>query len=119
MPKGRPFPKGQSGNPAGRPPVPAEVRARWRLFTNEVMDALSARLHEPGVSIEQLKSLLESSGDRIGMLTARDDAHVESTETTALSGILSLQTLTEAQRTKVLDDFHERQMTRETQDADK
>lgn len=44
---GRPFEKGRSGNPGGRPTVPAEVRERARTYTIEAIDALAVDLqHE-------------------------------------------------------------------------
>jgi hypothetical protein len=114
MPKGRPFTKDDPRiNREGRAPIPAELKSRGRALTHEIMDAISARMKKPDVTLEQLKALLESVGDRIGMLPARDAATVESTETGALTGLLGLETLTEAQRTKALDDFHRRQLAKE------
>jgi len=41
MLKGKPFQKGQSGNPRGRPRVPEEVREMARAHTEEAIKALA------------------------------------------------------------------------------
>ena len=51
MPRGRPFRKGQSGNPGGRPKEVAEVRAQ-------------ARKHGPA-AIKKLVELLKSGDERV------------------------------------------------------
>lgn len=39
-PRGKPFAKGQSGNPGGRPPIPVEVREAARALTTLALDTL-------------------------------------------------------------------------------
>lgn len=41
MPRGRPFEKGRSGNPGGRPKVAAEVRELARQYTDVAIKALT------------------------------------------------------------------------------
>lgn len=43
---GRPFPKGVSGNPSGRPKVLAEVRELARKYTEEAIDTLASIMRD-------------------------------------------------------------------------
>lgn len=45
---GRPFAKGQSGNPGGRPRLPAELRERAQSVTADMLDTLIALAKDPG-----------------------------------------------------------------------
>lgn len=43
----KPFPKGKSGNPGGRPKVPAEVREAARTYTSEALATLAEIMTNP------------------------------------------------------------------------
>ena len=45
---GRPFAKGQSGNPGGRPKLPAELRERAQAVTADMLDTLIALAKDTG-----------------------------------------------------------------------
>ncbi len=45
---GRPFTKGQSGNPGGRPRQPAELRERAQSYSVEAIDTLRALMADAG-----------------------------------------------------------------------
>lgn len=45
---GRPFAKGQSGNPGGRPRLPAELRERAQAVTADMIDVLIALAKDTG-----------------------------------------------------------------------
>ena len=44
---GKPFQKGQSGNPGGRPKVPEELREAFRANSQDACDALCKILKDP------------------------------------------------------------------------
>lgn len=49
-PIGRPFPKGQSGNPGGRPREVGDLRSLAREHTQEALDTLTAIMQDDNVS---------------------------------------------------------------------
>src|ERR1019366_5223191 len=61
LPIGRPWHKGQSGNPGGRPAVAAEVKAEARRHTKEALDRLVywMRSDDPQASIRAAMALLD------------------------------------------------------------
>ncbi len=44
---GRPFAKGQSGNPGGRPRIPEELKSRAQAYSVEALDTLHALMRDP------------------------------------------------------------------------
>lgn len=59
MPRGRPFPKGTSGNPGGRPAELGQFRALCREKTPEALNALSVAMADPDHAVAAAKVLLE------------------------------------------------------------
>lgn len=47
-PRGRPFAKGQSGNPGGRPKIPDSVRDACRAHTDQAIATLAEVMSDPG-----------------------------------------------------------------------
>jgi len=58
---GKPWQKGQSGNPGGRPRIAADVKAEARKHTNEALDRLVfwMRSEDPQASIRAATALLD------------------------------------------------------------
>jgi hypothetical protein len=56
MPRGRPFPKGKSGNPGGRPVIPVDVRALANERTPQAMEHLWAII-EKGKGMVKLEAI--------------------------------------------------------------
>ena len=60
---GRPFTKGRSGNPGGRPKLPAELRERAQAYSVEALDtlrALMADVSQPGsVRVASASAILD------------------------------------------------------------
>ena len=54
---GRPFQKGQSGNPGGRPKIMAEVREAARAHTKAAIDALVANLTDENGNVRNTATL--------------------------------------------------------------
>lgn len=60
-PKGKPFKPGQSGNPAGRKPVPPDVKAIWEANTVPAAQKLVALMNcgEPELELKAAMALLD------------------------------------------------------------
>jgi hypothetical protein len=52
--RGKPFKAGESGNPAGRPPIPADIRALKEQRKREVQEFLCAVYVKPIGEIEEI-----------------------------------------------------------------
>src|SRR5262245_26027894 len=61
---GRPFKKGQSGNPGGRPKVVAEIKDLARRHTDEALDTLAAIMRNPKASAAARVSAANAILDR-------------------------------------------------------
>lgn len=55
---GRGFKPGQSGNPGGRPPIPADIRVKAAKFT--------------GRALERIVELIESSDERVAFMASKE-----------------------------------------------
>lgn len=55
---GKPFPKGQSGNPSGRKPIPEDVKAALKALTP--------------VAVRRLGELLESDNERVAVEAVKE-----------------------------------------------
>lgn len=65
--RGRPFPPGVSGNPSGRPKIPAEVRDAARAHTVEALETLARLMREgdtDGVRLRAAEALLDRAWGR-------------------------------------------------------
>jgi hypothetical protein len=62
--RGRPFKKGQSGNPGGRPAGYAEMQALARSYTREAFDALRAGLRDKRQRVIAAQIILERGWGR-------------------------------------------------------
>lgn len=60
---GRPFPKGKSGNPSGRPRLPEELRACLTLAMSKAQEAAPA-------AVDRLVQLLKSDDERVALKAA-------------------------------------------------
>ena len=76
MPRGRPFKKGQSGNPGGRPAAIAEVRDLAREQTEESMKALVSIRDDtkapPAARVSAANSLLDRGWGRTTQVISGD-----------------------------------------------
>lgn len=65
---GKPFAKGQSGNPGGRPKLPAELRERAQAVTADMLDVLIALARDPvqsgAVRVSAANSVLDRGHGR-------------------------------------------------------
>lgn len=65
---GKPFAKGRSGNPGGRPRLPVELRARAQAVTGDMLDTLVALARDPGqpgnVRVSAANSVLDRGHGR-------------------------------------------------------
>lgn len=64
-PEGRRFQKGRSGNPGGRPKVPAEVKEAFRALTMDALKTLQDALSEGGpVAVKAAEVILDRGWGR-------------------------------------------------------
>jgi hypothetical protein len=61
---GKPFQKGQSGNPGGRPKVVAEIKDLARKHTDEALETLAAIMRNPKASASARVSAANALLDR-------------------------------------------------------
>jgi hypothetical protein len=106
-PRGRPFTKGESGNPGGRPKVggAAEFRQLARQAAATFLDALVAKAEAQQLSFEQLTAALDNAATRGGCLTDERQAEIDGKRLHALGEILAGLHLTAEHRTQILADY--------------
>jgi hypothetical protein len=82
-PRGRPFPKGSSGNPKGRPKEHEDVKLAARTYTRESIERLAfwMRSDDPRASVMAADKLLDRGWgrptlDREGNRTGGGDASI-------------------------------------------
>lgn len=77
MPRGRPFKKGQSGNPGGRPAAIAEVRDLAREQTEKSLKALVSirddKKAPPAARVSAANSLLDRGWGKATQIIAGDE----------------------------------------------
>jgi len=105
--RGRPFQKGESGNPGGRP-----RSAATRAATGETIEALLEELRErrSKLKFEELMIGLKYCAEALGLLTPGERVTLEGRLLESLGHILSGAQLSDAQRSKIIDDFQARQL---------
>jgi hypothetical protein len=74
LPRGRPFPKGKTGNPHGRPKELEDVRAAAREHTSEAIERLAfwMRSENPRVSVAAASALLDRAWGRAAQAISGD-----------------------------------------------
>ncbi len=88
-PRGKPFPKGQSGNPGGRPKTDPEVKALLKGATPAAAQLLIQLMEDPDNRPELRKACAESILDRVyGKATQPIDGALDATVQLLLSGEL-------------------------------
>lgn len=53
--RGRPFPKGVSGNPGGRPKIPPEITAAFKEYTFEALEVILKNMRLKGTSYAHIR----------------------------------------------------------------
>lgn len=104
---GRPFEKGKSGNPGGRPRTGA-VRAANLELAESLADELRERRAK--LSFDELMVAFKYANEAAQNLTPAQRIEVEARMLEALHHILSGERLSEDHRTKILADFQARQL---------
>jgi hypothetical protein len=101
---GRKFVKGQVTNPGGRP-----KDADWRAKNRHAAEVLLGELLKLAVAgkltVAELQSALADTATRGGYLTDEKQADLFALQSRTLAQVLAGENLTEAQRTKIIDDF--------------
>lgn len=86
-PRGRPFKKGQSGNPGGRKPVPKDIKDAFRNLTPKAIKTLEEALDEGGaVAVRAAETIIERAWGRAP----------QSLEVSSPDGSMTPQTVTAA-----------------------
>ncbi len=85
--KGKPFTKGRSGNPGGRPKLPAELRERAQAVTGDMLDVLVALARDPAqsgaVRVSAANSVLDRGHGRPTVTVHMPERHSLADYTTA------------------------------------
>lgn len=102
-PRGRPFVKGQSGNPGGRPPVPVELKALANEVSAAGLEAIKRMFLRPDLTPEQAVLLLEKVEDRFGRLAGDKAAEIGLQRARAFTDRLNSEHLSTEQRGKLVD----------------
>ena len=84
---GRPFQKGQSGNPGGKKKVPEDVRDMLRGATPEAIDLMIRTMRDENTKTELRIQIAQSIADRVlGKATQPIDADMDTTIRIMLQG---------------------------------
>lgn len=105
---GRPFAKGVSGNPGGRPATAAAFRQLTRAAAAAFLDQLVALARAGKLDFGQLMSALHDSATRGGCLTDEKIAELDTLRLRTLADVLAGAHLTEQHRTNILEDYQAR-----------
>jgi hypothetical protein len=112
--RGKPFRKGVSANPGGRPATAAAFRAQSREAA-ATFQALIIALGQAGkLEFAELTLALDAAATRAGYLTDEKRVELDAVRLGALAAILGGEHLTEDQRTKILSDFQTRLLAVDT-----
>jgi hypothetical protein len=106
--RGKPFRKGVSGNPGGRPASAAEFRSSSRAAAATFLGQLVFLAEAGKLDFDQLRAALADAAGRGGYLTDAQAAELEATRLAALGSILSGAHLSDEARTKIIEDFQRR-----------
>lgn len=106
MPVGKPFEKGRSPNPGGRPGHAAESRAVARETHDTLLKELAARAST--LNFEDLLRGIADSAERASLLTDAQRVELQAKQLRTLSDVLAGQALSEDHRTEILRNFEAR-----------
>jgi hypothetical protein len=98
----RPWRKGQSGNPGGRPRYAPEHRARCRELAELALEKLAERLVAGELANHELLAAYEALADRGGFLAADRIATVQASMWRTCEAILSMSTVPNDERRRLI-----------------
>lgn len=103
-PRGKPFPKGTSGNPGGRPKSIPEVRAYCLEQAFEVVDRIVARAKtDRDAPLSVLLDTVKELFDRAGVRGANANNQREAKRIETIVAALALETMTDENRRVLID----------------